>query len=341
MPRNKLNSTRRFERLEDRRMMAADIDLDNGVLTIQGTNNDDYITIAADPSDSDKLVVTVKQLDSGVVLAQDDFEHEDVQEILAQGLDGNDLIQNDTDIRARFFGGNGNDRLFGGGGNDLLDGGANDDRFTGGRGNDELIGGTGSDTYYFSGTQLGTDTINEGASVDSDTLSFLYQTQGVNVNIATTAAQAVTSDLTLRLTSATGIENVFGSYYSDTIRGNSRNNIMWGVYGNDSLFGFDGDDDLYGGDDRDSLYGGIGNDDLFGDAGNDYLYGEAGLDTLDGGANNDFLDGGQDGYVDRLTGGSGQDTFVKYKKRALSFYDFEQNVTDYNSAVDFVITRYY
>jgi Ca2+-binding RTX toxin-like protein len=330
-----------MERMEDRQMMAADIDLDGGVLTIQGTNNNDNIAIAADPSDSDKLIVTVRNLDTGAVLAADDFDREDVQEIVAHGLDGNDLIQNETDIRAKFFGGNGNDRLFGGGGNDLLDGGANDDRFSGGRGNDELIGGTGSDAYFFIGTQLGTDTINENPSLDSDTLSFLYQTQGVNVNIASTSAQAVTSDLTIRLTSASGIENVFGSYYSDTIRGNSRNNIMWGVYGNDSLFGEAGDDDLFGGDDKDSLYGGLGNDDLFGEAGNDWLYGEAGLDTLDGGADNDFLDGGQDGYVDRLTGGSGQDTFVKYKKRSLSFYDFEQKVLDYNSAVDVVLTRYY
>ena len=39
MRRNNLQSLRKFERLEDRRMMAADIDSDDddGILTVQGT----------------------------------------------------------------------------------------------------------------------------------------------------------------------------------------------------------------------------------------------------------------------------------------------------------------
>jgi hypothetical protein len=35
MRRHMRNSLRRFERLEDRRMMAADIELDNGILSIE------------------------------------------------------------------------------------------------------------------------------------------------------------------------------------------------------------------------------------------------------------------------------------------------------------------
>jgi hypothetical protein len=45
MRRNKFKSLRKFERLENRWMMAADIDLDDDVLTIEGTSYDDYITI--------------------------------------------------------------------------------------------------------------------------------------------------------------------------------------------------------------------------------------------------------------------------------------------------------
>jgi Ca2+-binding RTX toxin-like protein len=331
-------------------MMAADIVLDDGVLTVQGTDNNNFISVAMHPSDSDKLRVMVSDITNATLLAQEDVDRDDVQEIVVHGLNGADQIVNGTNIRAKLFGEGGGDWIKGGDGVDLIDGGADADYLVGGRGNDVLTGGTGSDRYEFTGTQLGLDVVNENASVDTDTLDFRFLSGGVNVNLANTATQVVNANLTLQFSSSTGIENVEGSLLGDIIRGNSRINVikgssgndtLFGEGGNDSLFGEDGDDDLFGGADKDSLYGGIGNDDLFGDAGNDWLYGEAGLDNLDGGADSDFLDGGQDGKIDVLKGGSGSDTFVKYKKRSLSFYDFEQKVSDYNSAVDTVITMYY
>ena len=45
MRRNKFKS-RKFENLEDRRLMVGDIDLDDGVLFIEGTDNDDVIIIS-------------------------------------------------------------------------------------------------------------------------------------------------------------------------------------------------------------------------------------------------------------------------------------------------------
>jgi Ca2+-binding RTX toxin-like protein len=333
MRRRKFNSIRSFERLEDRRMMAADIDLDNGILTVQGTDANNFISIAAHPTDSGKLRVMVTDYSGGGLLAQEDVDRDDVEEIVVNGLNGGDQIINGTNIRARLNGGGGKDWIQGGDGIDIIDGGADDDTLIGGRGNDELIGGTGNDRYEFTGShQLGSDVIVENAGLDTDKLDFRWFGGGVNVNLANTATQVVNSQLTLRLSSATGIESVLGTSFNDIIRGNSRDN---------ELFGFGGDDDLFGNAGVDSLYGGDGNDDLFGEAGNDWLFGEAGLDTLNGGADNDFLDGGQDGKVDRLTGGTGRDTFVKYKKRLLPMYDFEQSVLDYNSTVDTVLTRYY
>jgi Ca2+-binding RTX toxin-like protein len=330
---------RKFEKLEDRRLMAADIDLDNGVLSIQGTDNSDSISVNSF-SDPDTLVATVVDDLTGTILAREEYDRDDVREIVAHGLNGGDWMQNFTGIRAKFFGGNGNDNLSGGGGNDLLDGGANDDTITGGRGNNDLIGGIGNDYYYF-GSLGSSDVVHEDASVNTDTLNFSGMNGPLNINLASTTTQVVGSGVTLRLTSATGIENLHGTVYSDMIRGNSRNNTMWGLVGNDSLFGEGGDDELHGDSGKDSLYGSIGNDKLLGEVGNDWLYGEAGLDTLDGGADNDFLDGGRDGYQDVLTGGSGADTFVKYKKRTIPFFDYEQKVTDYNSAVDAVLTVWY
>jgi Ca2+-binding RTX toxin-like protein len=222
-----------------------------------------------------------------------------------------------------------------------LEGGANDDNLIGNGGNDDLIGGAGNDLYGFSGAQLGSDVIYENASVDTDVLHFTAHARGININLASTAAQQVSADLTLRISSSTGIEDVAGSLFGDTIRGNSRNNRLDGNSGDDWIYGEAGDDTLNGSLGNDHVYGGAGNDTLTGMGGNDHLYGEAGLDNLDGGAGNDLLDGGLDGVVDRLTGGSGQDTFVKYRKRWNFFVDYEQNVLDYNSAVDLVITKYY
>jgi Ca2+-binding RTX toxin-like protein len=341
MRRNQLNSKRKFEKLEDRRMMAADIDLDDGVLNIQGTDGNDYIEVFVDVDD-DKLRVVVGNLSTGALLAEDEFDREDVDAIVANGLGGDDVIINNTDIRANLNGGIGNDILIGGAANDVLDGGANNDTLIGNGGNDELIGGTGNDTYGFLGTQLGSDVVFENASVDVDTLYFGGLNAAVNVNLATTSAQVVNADLTLRLTSATGIENVDGTRFNDTIRGNSRNNVLKGDLGIDALYGFEGDDDLFGGNDTDYLYGGIGSDDLFGEQGHDYLYGELGRDNLDGGADNDLLDGGQDGLADSLKGGAGRDIFVQYKKRmgALTITE-KETLVDYNSWFDLLGTKYY
>jgi Ca2+-binding RTX toxin-like protein len=342
MRRNQLNSTRRIEKLEDRRMMAADIDLNNGVLNIQGTDGHDGIAVYADADDPDKLHVVITNITTSAVLAQDEFDRDDVDEIVANGLGGNDQIYNITDIRAKLFGGIGDDTLYGGAANDLLDGGANNDRLLGNGGNDDLIGGAGNDEYRFSGAQLGSDVVYENASVDTDTLEFGGQDRGVNVNLATTSAQVVNANLTLRFSSATGIENVEGSDYNDTIHGNSRNNVLRGDLGIDALYGYEGDDDLFGGSDNDYLYGGIGNDDLCGEQGHDFLYGELGLDNLDGGADNDLLDGGQDGVMDNLKGGAGRDTFVQYRRRSgILTITQKENLWDYNSWFDLLGYKYY
>src|SRR5688572_27212529 len=101
MPRRKFNSLRKFEKLEDRCMMAADIDLDNGMLTVQGTTGDDYIFIMTDPDDDDQVIVEVRNPANGDYFAQEDYDLDDIDELVVSALDGNDHIFNGTDIRAR------------------------------------------------------------------------------------------------------------------------------------------------------------------------------------------------------------------------------------------------
>jgi Ca2+-binding RTX toxin-like protein len=343
MRRNKFNRVRKFERLEDRRMMAADIDFDDGVVTVEGTDNRDQIVISANPKDSDEILVRVINLRTGELLEQEDYDREDVDRIDAYGFGANDVILNDTDIESRQFGGGGDDELYGGSGIDTLDGGANNDRLEGGRGNDTLTGGTGNDTYVFAGSSLGIDTVNEAANVDVDTLDFSQITTGsiglgIGVDLASTAQSVVClGNLSLRLSSSSGIENVLGTNYMDFINGNVRNNVLKGFGGQDYIYGRGGADDLFGG---------AGNDFLFGEAGNDRLYGEAGADNLDGGADADYLDGGYFPTFgtptgrDQLTGGTGADTFVRHRVQlqpSLRHEDFR----DFNPAIDRVFEMWH
>ena len=118
MRRNKFNSLRRFERLEDRRMMAADIDLDNGLLSIEGTGNDDIIEIRVNPEDSDEVLVTIKNAITGQLLDDEDYDRDDIDEIYVDALGGNDQVYNRIDVRAEMYGRGGVDFLISGNAND-------------------------------------------------------------------------------------------------------------------------------------------------------------------------------------------------------------------------------
>jgi Ca2+-binding RTX toxin-like protein len=374
MRRNNLKSLRRFERLEDRRMMAADTDLDDGVLTIQGTENTDSIYVRVSPTDPTDVRVTITNREINQVLLERDYNLADIDQIIIYGLGNNDIITNATNIDAQLYGGDGIDTLESRGSNNMLDGGTSNhaDLLYSGPGNDEMIGGPGNDTFFFHqslsfGFNLGSDVVNEIAStgIDTDTLDFRVFPGSVNLNLAATVEQIVNTDyLRLRLTSDTGIENVIGTDYVDQIYGNSRDNDIWGgdlainyIWGRDGndilrggnsldfLFGEGGHDDLYGGYGGDYIYGGAGNDDLFGQEDGDFMFGEGGRDTLDGGAGGDTLDGG---YVptlgaivrDQLRGGSGADTFVRNRKRLQPSLRHE-DMLDFNPAIDAVFDRWH
>ena len=78
----------------------------------------------------------------------------------------------------------------------------------------------------------------------------------------------------------TGIEDLIGSRYQDSLTGNVANNRLNGMAGDDTLSGLEGDDTLLGGSGNDSLLGGLGNDVLGGGAGADSLTGGAGFDDF-------------------------------------------------------------
>jgi hypothetical protein len=91
------------------------------------------------------------------------------------GLDGNDTITG-TAFDDPIIGGNGNDTITGGpgvdyiegnAGNDTLTGSAGDDTLIAGSGNDTLAGGVGNDTLLAQPGDLGADTLNGDADIDT------------------------------------------------------------------------------------------------------------------------------------------------------------------------------
>ena len=232
------------------------------------------------------------------------------------GLTGNLVIARDTVI----------ENYVAGSGNDSITGNSADNHLEGGKGNDTLFGGAGNDTLDGG---AGADLLDGGTGFDW--LWYENSYAGVNVDLSTGRVSGghATGD-TVR-----GFENVMGSAYSDTLRGDEGDNVLEGAAGADNLVGDAGRDklsydlsdaavnvDLF----NQSAWGGhatgdtiSGFEEVLGSPYADTLYGNGDDNRLQGGAGDDLLDGGlidpilaELGIVinsnDTLQGGGGNDT---------------------------------
>ena len=220
-----------------------------------------------------------------------------------------------------------NDVVFGSGNNTFI-GDANVDTVTVGSGNSTLTDGTGNDTFVFNAdVDTGDDTINDapGGADGVNTLDFSpTQTTGVTVNLNDTTAQAVTSKLSLTLSSASVITDVIGGGGNDRITANALTDTISPGSGYNTLIAGSGSDTFAFNADVDS-----GNDFIEGTPG-----GSGGVDAIDfsatgqtgvdvdlsstvaqtishnlaGQALNLILEPGN--TVDYFTGGAGNDTVV-------------------------------
>jgi Ca2+-binding RTX toxin-like protein len=174
------------------------------------------------------------------------------------GEAGNDSLDG-GDGADRLVGGAGIDTVHGGIGNDSIDAGseadqvfgeAGNDNILGGGGNDQIDGGDGNDTLEGA---VGGDTLIGGAGID--TASYAGSGTGVSVNMATGivfGGDAVGDTFS-------GIEQVLGSGFADTLTGNAGANMLWGMGGGDVLTGGGGADVLKGGAGADRfVYAAIG-----------------------------------------------------------------------------------
>ncbi|MFK7862282.1 MAG: beta strand repeat-containing protein [Granulosicoccus sp.] len=147
------------------------------------------------------------------------------------------------------------ENLVGSQGDDILIGDSNDNRLEGGLGNDTLQG------------QGGDDALIGGEGIDIAD----YSQAGAPVT-ASLLASTTSDDGEGGTDSLSGIENISGSVFNDTLTGDANNNRLLGNSGNDTLDGGEGDD---------TIFGGAGADVILGSEGADNTTGGSGLDTID------------------------------------------------------------
>ncbi|MFN8709949.1 MAG: M10 family metallopeptidase C-terminal domain-containing protein, partial [Planctomyces sp.] len=154
-------------------------------------------------------------------------------------------------------GGSRNDRLTGNSSNNILNGNGGSDTMNGFTGDDTMSGGSGDDFYLFSAVNLSSpierDFVTELPSGGIDTLNFSGLLSGINLNLNTTAFQAVHDGRILLLSSFATFENALGGSGSDRLTGNALQNQLNGNGGNDTINGYFGDDTLLGGPGDDSF----------------------------------------------------------------------------------------
>jgi hemolysin type calcium-binding protein len=123
--------------------------LENGLLTVKGTNAGDRIALRLQAGQPGILEVDFGEDRS----AEFSFERSEIAQIVVEAGNRDDAVRADesngvfTDtIPTTINGENGNDRLVGGAGAGTLNGGNGDDTLFGGNGNEKLLGGNGNDT---------------------------------------------------------------------------------------------------------------------------------------------------------------------------------------------------
>ena len=156
---------------------------------------------------------------------------------------GGDDVVVGSDAANALAGGDGNDSLTGGGGNDVLVGGTGDDTLYAGSGNDSVDAGAGDDVIV-GGSGAGDDTYVGGTGVD--TIRYTSARAGILVDLSVARDQARSVGSTdaagIGTDQLSGIENVIGGNYADTLKGNGAANWLYGMGGKDVLTGGAGAD---------------------------------------------------------------------------------------------------
>ncbi|OWV40124.1 hypothetical protein CDZ97_19110 [Mameliella alba] len=226
----------------------------NPVIEVSGPDGMDILTSFTELEFSDMTV--------GIVRASFNFttfEAEgigDLNDDIVLGTPGAAYLEgggrNDT-----ILAGSGDDTIHGGStapgpdGSDLIEAGAGDDLVWGDAGNDTIRGQEGDDTLIGG---MGMDILDGGG--DSDTASYRDSSAGLIADLQFPAMNSGEA----KGDSYIGIENLEGSAFSDSLRGDPNDNGLTGGIGDDTLIGRGGNDLLQGDLGGDRLIGGTGTD---------------------------------------------------------------------------------
>lgn len=140
--------------------------------------------------------------------------------------------------------GAGTDTLHGSAAGDTFNGGDDADTIYGYAGNDKLYGDNGNDTMTGG---AGADVLDGGAGIDR--ASYASATTGVLVSLTNPTLNSGEA----KGDTFSGIENLAGSNYNDSLFGNSAANAIGGGSGNDTIRGYAGLDRLTGNSGNDSF----------------------------------------------------------------------------------------
>ena len=146
---------------------------------------------------------------------------------LAVGNVANAYLYNDDprSLIENAIGGSGNDILVGNQANNMLAGGAGNDILGSLDGNDTLMGAVGNDVLDGG---AGND-IEDGGAAGSDTAAYLDAPGGVTVSLVLQGSAQNT--VAAGIDTLTNIENLIGSLFNDTLRGDANANILSGLDG--------------------------------------------------------------------------------------------------------------
>lgn len=275
------SNLRGAESLEARAMLSATYDVGTGVLSIEGTERADVITISKGREYGSVVLRGVDGVKRDTVFAN-------VSAVTVSTLGGNDRVVVGRGIRTPTGGlmpftidaGIGNDSVDGGDGDDTIKGGDGNDQLRGRGGNDDIHGGNGNDSLI---GDAGNDDLSGDDGID-------------------------------RMSGGIGDDTISGGGGNDIGSGDDGDDSMFGGVGRDSFNGGNGKDRIEGGADDDSITGGGSDDTLRGDSGRDTMRGGSGNDAMSGGSDDDWLFGddgdddldGDDG-TDHIRGGRGAD----------------------------------
>lgn len=170
---------------------------------------------------------------------------------------------------------------------------------------------------FAGGAFLDTDNVIQVHGTMASDYIVLAQEELLHISLNEISYAYLNTEVTsIHLRTHDGDDILFASYdFNPTI-------VAFGGEGSNIFFGGAGNDRLYGGTGADYMFGGAGNDSLFGEDGDDYLGGEDGDDLLEGGTGSNTLSGGAGadtlgpsdetssyyGYGDILDAGEGDDT---------------------------------